>query len=135
MEKVIQKILIVGYNKVKNYLLDGKVNEATIINEFMAELINEIKPQKEEENIQIEKDRSWEFDIGDLITFDNPTPIYIENSYDFSKFNTVYEVIGYNKPNNIKVKIIKDRDRESGIIGNINLSTEYTYITKLYVKR
>ena len=82
----------------------------------------------EKETIQIEKDRSLEFNIGDYITFDK----YIERPYDFRRLNTLYRVLGYNKPNNIKVKIIKDRDRESGKIASINLLTEYPYITKLY---
>ena len=135
MENIIQQILRIGYNKVKTYLLADKVNEATIINEFMADLINEINPQKEEETIQIEKDRSQEFAIGDYITFDNPpTPKYIESStIEFRNFNTIYEVIGYNKPNNIKVKIIKDKNLESGRIANINLLTEYPYIAKIYI--
>ena len=80
-----------------------------------------------EETIQIKKDRSWEFDIGDYITFDESSNI------EFRKFNTIYEVIGYNKPNNIRVKIIKDRNLESGRIANIDLSTEYPYITKLHI--
>ena len=133
MENLIEKILIIGYDKVKNYLLDNKINEATAINEFMADLIKEISPQEEKETIKIEKDRSWEFDIGDLITFDNPVSKYIESSSDIRKLNTLYKVIGYNKPNNIKVLIIKDRNRESEVIANINLLTEYSYITKLYL--
>lgn len=133
MEDIIQQILRIGYNKVNNYLLDNKVNEATVINEFLTDLIKEINPQKEEESLQIEKDRNSEFNIGDYITFDNPASKYIESSSDIRKLNTLYKVIGYNKPNNIKVLIIKDRDRESDRIANINLLTEYPYITKLYL--
>ena len=132
MESIIHQILTIGNNKVKNYLLDNKVNEATAINEFMADLIREINPQEEKEIIQIEKDRNSEFNIGDYITFDNPVSKYIESSSDIRKLNTLYKVIGYNKPNNIKVLIIKD-SRKSNNIASINLLTEYPYITKLYL--
>jgi len=133
MESVIEQILKIGYDKVKNYLLDNKVNEAAAINEFLTDLIREINPQEEKETIQIEKDRNSEFNIGDYITFDNPVSKYIESSSDIRKLNTLCKVIGYNKPNNIKVLIIKDRNRQSDGISNINLLTEYPYITKLHI--
>ena len=107
-KEIKQTLITVSFNKIRDLILEDKINESQAVVEALAAQLKEI------DNSYINEDAS--FAIGDFVTLDDPDErevININSYRDIGYLNNVYKVKQIENQY-IYLKAIKDRNNEVG---------------------
>ena len=107
-KEIKQTLITVSFNKIRDLILEDKINESQAVIEALAAQLKEI------DNSYINEDAS--FAIGDFVTLDDPDErevININSYRDIGYLNNVYKVKQIENQY-IYLKAIKDRNNEVG---------------------
>ncbi len=109
-KEIKQTLITVSFNKIRDLILEDKINESQAVVEALAAQLKEI------DNSYINEDAS--FAIGDFVTLDDPDErevININSYRDIGYLNNVYKVKQIENQY-IYLKAIKDRNNEVGTV-------------------
>lgn len=107
-KEIKQTLITASFNKIRDLILEDKINESQAVIEALAAQLKEI------DNSYINEDAS--FAIGDFVTLDDPDErevININSYRDIGYLNNVYKVKQIENQY-IYLKAIKDRNNEVG---------------------
>jgi len=107
-KEIKQTLITTSFNKIRDLILEDKINESQAVIEALAAQLKEI------DNSYINEDAS--FAIGDFVTLDDPDErevININSYRDIGYLNNVYKVKQIENQY-IYLKAIKDRNNEVG---------------------
>ena len=107
-KEIKQTLITTSFNKIRDLILEDKINESQAVIEALAAQLKEI------DNKYINEDAS--FAIGDFVTLDDPDErevININSYRDIGYLNNVYKVKQIENQY-IYLKAIKDRNNEVG---------------------
>jgi len=107
-KEIKQTLITTSFNKIRDLILEDKINESQAVVEALAAQLKEI------DNSYINEDAS--FAIGDFVTLDDPDErevININSYRDIGYLNNVYKVKQIENQY-IYLKAIKDRNNEVG---------------------